>query len=113
MNYDHFQIQRFFTRRLVCAVGIVSGGRPFLAGVYTTIPLPKPDEITQAQQLILAVKKSEETNYSPALDKKAVWTNITAIISEGPKKEEHYFSASVLADKPVRRNGHSLGGRQV
>lgn len=41
----------------------------------------KANEITQAKQLILAVKKAEEQN-SPILNQKAVWANIATLISE-------------------------------
>jgi ferric-dicitrate binding protein FerR (iron transport regulator) len=41
----------------------------------------KANEIAQAKYLICAVKKAEEQN-TPALDRKAIWANITAVISE-------------------------------
>jgi ferric-dicitrate binding protein FerR (iron transport regulator) len=85
MNYDQFKYNDFLHNDSFVRWVLFQEDDLFWQQFLQQYPA-KASEITQAQQLILAVKKSEEQN-SPALDKKAVWANITAIISETEEEE--------------------------
>lgn len=108
MNYDHFQHNDFLHDDSFVRWVLFQEKDNFWQEFIQKHPA-KADEITQAQQLILAMQKAEG-QITPALDKKAVWTNITAIISEGEEVEEQAGLVRRFWQTkagPVRRNGHS------
>ncbi|MFN8345239.1 MAG: FecR domain-containing protein [Spirosomataceae bacterium] len=84
MNYDHFQCNDFLHDDSFVRWVLFQEGDSFWQQFLHQHP-NKVNEIAQAQQLILVMKKAEE-QMTPALDKKAVWDNITAIISEGEEQ---------------------------
>lgn len=84
MNYDHFQCNDFLHDDLFVRWVLFQEGDSFWQQFLQQHP-NKVNEIAQAQQLILAMKKAEE-QITPALDKKAVWDNIAATISEGEEQ---------------------------
>ncbi|RDB07971.1 FecR family protein [Runella aurantiaca] len=81
MNYDNFQRNDFLHNDSFVRWVLFQEEDPFWQAFMKKHPA-KADEITQAQQLILAVQKAEG-QITPALNQKGVWTNIAAIISEG------------------------------
>ncbi|NBB20432.1 DUF4974 domain-containing protein [Runella sp. CRIBMP] len=108
MNYDHFQCNDFLHDDSFVRWVLFQEKDTFWQEFKQKHPA-KADEIAQAQQLILAMQKAEG-QITPALDKKAVWTNITAIISEEEEVEEQaglvrrFWQTTA---KPVHRSGHS------
>ena len=108
MNYDHFQRNDFLHDDSFVRWVLFQEKDPFWQEFIQKHPA-KADEITQAQQLILAMQKAEG-QITPALDKKAVWDNIAANISEGEEIEEQIGLVCCFWQTtagPVRRSGHS------
>lgn len=109
MNYDHFQCNDFLHDDSFVRWVLFQEGDPFWQQFLQQHPT-KVNEIAQAQQLILAMKKAEG-QMTPALDKKAVWANITAIISKGEEAEEQRSGLTrrfwQTTAGPVRQSGYS------
>lgn len=80
MNYNQFQYNDFLHNDSFVRWVLFQDDDHFWQQFLQQHPA-KASEIAQAKQLILTVKKTEEQN-TPPLDRKAIWTNITTIISE-------------------------------
>lgn len=80
MNYDQFKRNDFLHNDSFVRWVLFQEEDPFWQQFLQQHPA-KANEIAQAQQLILAIKKAEEQN-TPVLDQKAVWANISAVISK-------------------------------
>jgi transmembrane sensor len=108
MNYDHFQRNDFLQNDSFVRWVLFQEDDLFWQEFLKQYPT-KADEIAQAQHLILTVKKAEGQN-TPALNQKAVWANIEAIISEVKEAEEQTGAVRRFWQTtagPVRRSGHS------
>lgn len=80
MNYDHFQCNDFLHDDSFVRWVLFQEKDPFWQAFMQKYPA-KAKEITQAQQLILAIQKAEGQN-TPTLNQNAVWANIEAIVTE-------------------------------
>ncbi|AEI51244.1 FecR family protein [Runella slithyformis] len=101
MNYDHFQRKDFLHNDSFVRWVLFQENDPFWQEFLKQHPA-KTNEVTQAKQLILTVKKAEGQNM-PVLNQKAVWANIEDIISEVKEAEEQTGA--------VQRFWHSMAFR--
>jgi transmembrane sensor len=101
MNYDHFQRNDFLHNDSFVRWVLFQEDDAFWQQYLRRHPT-KANEIAQAQQLILSVKNAEGQN-TPALNQKAVWANIEAILSEVKEVEKQTGA--------VQRFWHSMAFR--